>query len=217
MKFRECEKRAQFRYYTTGKYHLSQRQKAIYAQWYVTVRGWLRNNHQRFALPLKAIKSYGRTRREGLNLKFSNLNSALSITLSRNYGCCVYVYEDNELWDIIFDSDIVPMRTKKVGWVCAMNYEANQIDPIKYPLYCYPSLALLCEGLMLLPLVAWINEALLQSCCLYMYKTASGSTWASLRREPIDALDQHSQQHIHENNAVSIIISGDVDIIKTTR
>ncbi|MBF0266658.1 MAG: hypothetical protein HQL46_15455 [Gammaproteobacteria bacterium] len=121
---------------------------------------WMKKNIHRFhQKPFISAK-----RKWGYHFKFNGITSSIKGHINK-YGLSIAVEYENEVYDLIFDIDIIPTRSID-GYYCKLCDDAFINGDREDKPSIYPSKANLWEEHTLEPFLDWSNTFLIQSNCL---------------------------------------------------
>lgn len=126
---------------------------------------WFRENHNRFAVPVRLTKITGK----GILLNFPKHPDCLSVWLSR-WDLSVHVTWQEVWWDMLISLDAFPEQVPG-GYRCRLHLNFDEIWPTREALWRHD---------LFEPFLAWVNEQLAQAYQLSLYGKPGSSTWALL-------------------------------------
>jgi hypothetical protein len=146
--------------------------------WFSLINEWSKHHLGDFYFPVERFKwlskqNHQPSGRHALVLKFRDLHPSLSLYLDNHYQCMMMVNEQNQFWDVLWSSDILPMQSENGQWFDGFVSDHQTATT-------FSTLKALVETEMLQPLIDWINTQLSTKYWLGLYGTPNGSTWAKL-------------------------------------
>jgi len=132
---------------------------------------WFRENHTRFAVPVRLSKITAK----GILLNFPNHSDCLSVWLS-SWNLSVHVEWQGVNWDMLISLDANPEPVPG-GYRCRCCSESDRVWPNRESLWA---------DHLFEPFLSWVNERLAHACQLSLYGKPGDSTWAELIDEQDD-------------------------------